>query len=206
MMTIRSARQSTLRVLRAKNMVMISTALTYYEHDHGSLPPAHTVDRQGRPLHSWRVLILPYLGQEELYSLIKLDEPWDSPSNRRLLHRMPEYYGYPSEADGDDRTETCCLAVVGPHEPWGIKGRNLSDFGDPRTIMVIQIPTSDTPWMEPRDLTPEQALDALRRRNDGGCGSDRSTAIEYLTIGGEVRTLDANSREESLRRLLPNGL
>ena len=56
-----------------------------YEAQHGCFPPAYSVDKDGRPLHSWRVLLLPYLDEEELYKQLRLDEPWDSPHNKAVF-------------------------------------------------------------------------------------------------------------------------
>jgi hypothetical protein len=50
----------------------------------------------GTPLLSWRVLVLPYLGQEELFAQFRLTEPWDSDHNVRLLDRMPSTYAPPA--------------------------------------------------------------------------------------------------------------
>ena len=70
-----------------------------YHDTHGTLPPAAVRDRNGRPLLSWRVLILPYLEQQALFDEFKLDEPWDSPHNVHLLKKMPlifrPYRDYP---------------------------------------------------------------------------------------------------------------
>ena len=63
-------------------------------------PPAYTTSKDGKPLLSWRVLILPYLEQEALYKEFHLDEPWDSPHNRTLIARMPAVYRCPMEVDG----------------------------------------------------------------------------------------------------------
>ena len=54
----------------------IHLALANYESYHGTLPPAYVVDARGRPLYSWRVLILPFLSRESLYADFRLDEPW----------------------------------------------------------------------------------------------------------------------------------
>src|SRR5262249_23646846 len=67
-------------------------AMLNYESAHGSLPPAAVCGRDGRPLLSWRVLILPYLDQADRYKQFKLDESWDSPHNFALLGRMPRTY------------------------------------------------------------------------------------------------------------------
>jgi hypothetical protein len=86
----------------------IAIALHCYIDAHdGRLPPAFLCDREGRPLLSWRVLILPYLNEQALYDEFHLDEPWDSPHNLALLPRLPQAYVPPS-----------CLPVkprIGPH-------------------------------------------------------------------------------------------
>jgi len=66
-----------------------------YESTHGQMPPAVVYGSDGQALHSWRVLILPYIEQGELYRQFKLDEPWDSPHNIQLLPKMPRVYGPP---------------------------------------------------------------------------------------------------------------
>lgn len=73
----------------------LAGALLAYQVDRGSLPPAYTVDALGNPLHSWRVLILPYLGEKELYARFALDEPWDSETNAPLGDVAPEVFRCP---------------------------------------------------------------------------------------------------------------
>ena len=78
----------------------ITTALYAYRTEHGTLPPAFTVDENGKPLQSWRVLILPYLGDDAkaLYEKIRLDEPWDSEYNSAFHAQLPDVYRCPSAA------------------------------------------------------------------------------------------------------------
>lgn len=112
-------------------MQKITVAMRLYacEHD-GKLPPTFTVDSEGKPLHSWRVLLLPYLGYDEIYRRIRLDEPWDSPHNARLHAENISDYRCPSAegkngllADG----EASYSVVVGPDtlfSPDGGEGRH----------------------------------------------------------------------------------
>ncbi len=67
-----------------------------YESAFGTLPPAATFDKEGTPLLSWRVLLLPYLERGELYNQFHLDEAWDSPHNRPLADKMPRVFQCPS--------------------------------------------------------------------------------------------------------------
>ena len=66
----------------ASKLQNIRVALRMYQNDYGTLPPAVVYDSQGRPAHSWRVLILPYLGRTDLYRRYWFSEPWDSERNR----------------------------------------------------------------------------------------------------------------------------
>jgi hypothetical protein len=74
------------------NLKQISLALVNYADTYQRLPPAVVYDRDGKPLYSWRVLILPFVEEDQLYRQFHLDEPWDSPNNRPLLARMPKVY------------------------------------------------------------------------------------------------------------------
>jgi hypothetical protein len=74
------------------NLKTLGLAMGWYVHVHdGRFPPA-AIYKEGEPLLSWRVVLLPFLGQKVLYERFRLDEPWDSPSNRALLEEMPAIY------------------------------------------------------------------------------------------------------------------
>ncbi len=74
---------------------LIGDGVTAYRKKHNAMPPAYLADKKGKPLLSWRVAILPYLGHERLYKRFHLDEPWDSLHNRELVSLMPEVYQNP---------------------------------------------------------------------------------------------------------------
>src|SRR2546421_12689862 len=68
-----------------------------YHDTHKHFPPAALRGKEGKPLLSWRVLLLPYLEQDSLYKEFHLDEPWDSEHNKKLLARMPKLFAGPDE-------------------------------------------------------------------------------------------------------------
>src|SRR5688572_25637350 len=70
----------------------IGVALHDYRDTYGKWPPAVVTDKAGKPLYSWRVALLPFLEQQELHKRFKLDEPWDSPANQKLLTETPRCY------------------------------------------------------------------------------------------------------------------
>ncbi len=95
------------------NESQLALALLNYDSEHGHLPPPYTVDENGKPLHSWRTLLLPYLEYNELFSKIRFDEPWDSPHNSQF-HSLPmPIFQCPSVKNNQDRTVTHYDVVVG---------------------------------------------------------------------------------------------
>jgi hypothetical protein len=137
----------------ASNLKQIGFALRNYAEDNGSLPPAYVRDKAGRPILSWRVLILPYLGREDLYRQVKLDEAWDSPSNLRLARQIPHVYQCPAQKAVKEG-ETSYLAVVGAQTAWpGHQGRRLPPLTRvPGKILVVEATGYEVSWMEPRDM------------------------------------------------------
>ena len=78
------------------NMRQLLLACHNYAAMRNSIPAAYSMDPQGKPLLSWRVHVLPYLEEQALYDQFKLDEPWDSPHNRKLIEKMPKVFENPS--------------------------------------------------------------------------------------------------------------
>ena len=124
-----SARGAAARMQCVNNMKQIAIAFSNYHDKYGTFPPAYTVDEGGRPLHSWRVLVLPYLENKELYEKIRLDEPWDSEHNRQFHSAAPKFFHCPSCDPRYRRNRTpprflpapgaCHYSVVVGSEPFG---------------------------------------------------------------------------------------
>ncbi|MBL6707098.1 MAG: DUF1559 domain-containing protein, partial [Planctomycetaceae bacterium] len=94
------------------NLTRIAIALHRYHELHGHLPPATILGKDGKggPPHSWRVELLPLLGDQELYDQYHFDEPWESEHNKGLLAKMPDVYRSP--LDKADSVNTSCFGVV----------------------------------------------------------------------------------------------
>jgi hypothetical protein len=88
------------------NLRQIALAMHNYNDTYKRLPPVVVYDKQGRPLYSWRVLLLPFLEQDHLYKQFKLDEPWDSPNNRRLASTVVPAYASPVSGKTRDPADT----------------------------------------------------------------------------------------------------
>ena len=103
---VQSAREAARRAQCVNNLKQIGLAMHNYQSANNAFPRPAITDKQGKALLSWRIAILPYIEQQELYNKFKLDEPWDSPHNKALLKEMPSTYVCPSRAAGEPFTTT----------------------------------------------------------------------------------------------------
>jgi serine/threonine protein kinase len=134
----------------------------YYEANSHFPGPSTRQTTPGKPLPgkspglSWRVAILPYLGEEELYKQFRFDEPWDSPHNRPLLARMPRVFETPGGPPRVPPGHTFYQGIVGPgaffdpQKPSGIRKPDIADASS--TFMVVEA-DRPVPWTKPDDLT-----------------------------------------------------
>jgi hypothetical protein len=170
-----------------------------YSEQHGRLPPAVVYGEDGEPLHSWRVLLLPYIDQQELYEEFKLDEPWDSPHNLALLPRMPATYALPPRQAAKLKLQPyhpICHVFHGPHAAFeGKQGlRWPGDFwdGTSQTILIIEA-GQPVPWTKPEDLPydPDKPLPDL--------SAPFKDIIRVAMADGSVRVIHRNLNEKVLR-------
>jgi Protein of unknown function (DUF1559) len=168
-----------------------------YHDTHGRLPPAVVYSEDGTPLYSWRVLILPFIEQQALYDQFKLDEPWDSPNNIRLLEKMPSTFAPPrGKANKTPRYHTVCHVFVGPGAAFeGREGFRLKDFldGTSNTILIVEA-GEPTPWTKPDELIydPNGPLPELKCPfKDGFRAAMADGSARFLSKGISERSLRA---------------
>ena len=175
-----------------KRLKFIGLALSQYEDVHGCLPPAYIADESGKPMHSWRVLILPYLCEDKVYQKYNFDEPWDGPNNRRLHDMIPVYYHCPADTSGRE-TDTSYAVVVGPNTMFpGEESVTLSDAtdGSRATAVVVEVKNSGIHWMEPRDLHVVQMAPTVDPSAGQGISSGHPGVVHFLFGDAMIRSLD----------------
>jgi hypothetical protein len=188
----------TLAALRRKsqeNLKQIGLGLHNYHDAHNRFPAPAIYGKDGKPLLSWRVVLLPYLEEDKLYKEFKLDEPWDSEHNKKLLARIPRVYA-PLRVKTDVAGGTFYQAIVGMDagfEP-GKQLRIGPDYpdGTSNTILVVEA-GSAVPWTKPEDLpfVADQALPKFGGLFDGH--------FHALTADGFVRLISRKFDEKQLR-------
>lgn len=134
--------------------------LSMYHDHHGHFPPAYIVGPDGKPWHSWRVLILPYINHNDIYEQYRFDEPWNGPNNRLLADKINlKIFQCPGRADYGKTLHTNIVAIVGNETAFpGASSSKLSDFRDSgrHTILLAEYGNADIHWMEPRDLNADE--------------------------------------------------
>jgi hypothetical protein len=197
-----------------------------YLSSRGTFPPAAILDEDGRSMHSWRVLLLPYLPQNVFYDQYELNEPWNGPNNQRLLQ---EYVGEPKFEDEEayDITHVRWFYQCDPCAPWPLDGFGTSivmvvDPNQPpvrvterfpsskidnrwqaqvyagEDLMFVGIEESDIHWMEPRDLSLREVHIQCDEAGKPTSSRPRITASVVMDANGEFQFFD---EEETLERL-----
>ena len=213
---VQSARQAAMRSQSTNNLKMIGIACQNH-HDVFRRFPTSTYDKDGKPLLSWRVHILPFVEAQALYQQFHLDEPWDSDHNKKLIAQMPAVYRNPNFVDAE---RTVYLAATGPQAifPEGkvddgdqavafrknnvnvafarkTSFQNITD-GTSNTIMVVEAdPAEAMVWTRPDDLPfdPQQPM--------AGLGGLQKTGFNTLFCDGSVHFIASTIDPEVLRCL-----
>ncbi len=197
-----SAREAAVRNQCTNNEKQIILAMHNYHDAHNAFPPAFSRSKDGKPLLSWRVLILPYLEQKALYDQFHLDEAWDSPHNRALISKMPEVFHCPAEkaalvAEGKTRY----LAARGAGTILrGAEPVSIRDITDGTSNTIVGIDAGDdhaVVWTKPDDweFDPEPGIESIFRSHTPG-------GINAMFADGSVRYLPATIAPAVLRALL----
>jgi hypothetical protein len=169
------------------NLKQISLGLLNYESARRTYPPRAIFDKQGKPLLSWRVAILPYLEEDTLYREFRLDEPWDSEHNKKLIGQMPAIYGNPNIALPGKTT------YLAPADTDAIlandKGTRVRDIvdGTSNTILLLEVDADRAvEWTRPDDYE----VDA--KQPLAGLGHLRAAGVFMAGFAdGSVRTISA---------------
>ena len=152
---ISPCREAARRVRCCNNLKQIYAAMSGYIAKYGCYPPAYAVDKQGRPMHSWRVLLLEFL-DPDLYAQYDFNEPWNSSKNMMVAKKMENHGPYYCPSDFDrGQCDTSYVMLVGANAisdgPNARKSKEITD--DPHTtIIVVEMSHSGIYWTEPRDL------------------------------------------------------
>lgn len=194
---VQKTRVAAKRTIGQNNLKQIGLAMHNYHDTYRHFPPQALADKNGKPLLSWRVAILPFIEQDNLYRQFKLDEPWDSEHNKKLLEQMPKIYA-PVNVKGAEKSKTYYQGFAGKgsfFEP----GEKISFVdipdGTSNTIMIVEA-GDPVPWTKPEDLPfdPDKPLPKL--------GAEFSDIFNAAFCDGSVHAIHKNIDDKTLRALI----
>ena len=168
---VQSVRAAARRTTSLNNLRQIGLACLNYESANMHFPTQANYDDDGKPLLSWRVHILPYIEQNNLYEQFHLDEPWDSDHNKKLIAKMPA--AYESPAVSLDEGKTVYLGIAGEGAIFSEEeiGFEAITDGSSNTALIVEVnPEMAVEWTKPQDyeLNPEDPLEGLGNVHAGG--------------------------------------
>jgi hypothetical protein len=200
----RTAGDAARRMQCSNQLKHIGLALQNYHDEHGAFPPAYIADAEGRPMHSWRVLILPFMEKTSLYDQYNFDEPWNGLNNSNLHKEKVGVFCCPSRSTQHEN-ETSYVAVVGHGTAWpGEASTRFADLPDgaANTILVVEVAKSGIHWMEPRDLDFSHIPMAVNQKGSQGISSDHPNVALVVFADGHTTALTSNTPAQIIRRLL----
>ena len=192
--TARSAAQGT---QGRNNMKQLGLAMHNFHDVYLRFPNAASKGSNGKGRLSWRVHILPYLDEWELYQQFNLEEPWDSPHNRPLVDQMPDVYA--SSYGGTEPGKTTYMVPVSTGTAFADqKGRRIRDItdGTSNTIMMIEVEASRAAyWTEPADysVNTSNPFEGLARQN--------GSIIPILFCDGSIQPISAELDSQTANHL-----
>jgi RNA polymerase sigma factor (sigma-70 family) len=200
---IEKVREAAARTVSANNLKQIGVAMHIYHETNKRLPLHAIYSKDGKtPLLSWRVAILPYIEELALYKEFKLDEPWDSEHNKKLIAKMPKIY-QPAVQGKPGPGQTYYQVFTGPDTVFdGTKQLRLADIGDGTSNTLLAIEAKEPViWTKPADLTLPKEKN--RMPSIGGLFKSGTFA---LLCDGSVNFLPRDLTGEQFRALVtPNG-
>ncbi len=153
---VQKVREAAARMKSSNNIKQISLSFHNYASAYAKLPTSAICDKNGKPLLSWRVTILPFIEQDNLYRKFKLDEPWDSTHNIKLIQQMPAVFAHPTIFKKHEFPSTYYQVFVGkgtifqPNKGLTLEAITAAD-GCSNTIWLAEAEKA-VPWTKPEDI------------------------------------------------------
>jgi prepilin-type processing-associated H-X9-DG protein len=199
------SREAARQVNCINNMKQIGLGLFGYENANKHFPPIYTCDKEGKPLRSWLVEILPYMEYDSIYNRLNKEEPWNSPLNAQILpHAISEYICPSANRDVKDCSSNY-MAITGPGTIWKADGtKKISDLanGSSNSIVAVEVVDSGKHWAEPLALTVDEVLENMKTGKGVRISCGHTNVVNVLFADGTVRRLFSDMPLSLWRKIL----
>jgi prepilin-type processing-associated H-X9-DG protein len=190
----------------ANNMKQLGLALHNYHDAYKHFPAIIARDKNGNPLYSWLVTILPHMEYDTIYNQVNKDEPWDSPHNAQILGQLRICeFDCPSAGKEAKDFSASYVAIIGPGTIRRSDGPvSIKDLpnGSSRSVMAVECINSDKHWAEPYILTAEEVLERMKTGKGMRICTAHHNYINVLFADGGVRGLQTDMPISLWRKLL----
>jgi hypothetical protein len=188
------------RTQSLQGLRQLGVAMHSYHEVYRHFPPPAIYSKDGKPLLSWRVALLPYVEQEQLFGQFHLDEPWDSEHNKKLLALMPKLYAAPPGREPKEPYHTYLQVFVGKEAAFKADPSarmSFADFkdGTSNTLLIVEA-GEPVPWTKPADLAFD--LEGPLPKLEGPF----KDGFNAVFADGGVSFLRRSLKEETLRALI----
>jgi hypothetical protein len=197
---LQKMRGAAARNVASNNLKQLGLALHDYHDANGRFPAVASFDKKNKPLLSWRVHLLPYINQGNLYKEFHLDEPWDSEHNKKLIEMMPKVFANPANPKLAADYKTTYLAPVHSTAIFtgDLQGSRMVDISDGTSSTALLVDVDDTDaviWTKPDDLKLDikEPTKSLSKRVDD--------SYLFLFADGSVHFISKKIDKEMLNAL-----
>lgn len=215
----RAASREQQRRACVRNLHCIAMACSGYHDTQKAFPPAITCDEHGNPMHSWRVLIAPYLEQFGFFDAYDLRQPWNGPDNRLLGDETPDtffgtdgsphqcvyvapYLRCPAAPQSRDPMLTNYVMLIDDRNgPPNQSNGTTPEAGSASSIVILEIADTDIHWMEPRDVRFSE-LSSWMNHTKRNRLPGRHAGVCVIRADGSIEVPDGPVTVERLEELL----
>jgi prepilin-type processing-associated H-X9-DG protein len=200
-----AAREAARRAVCTDNLKRIGQAMHQYHDTYKCFPAAVLTDEAGNPMRSWRIALLPFLENSTVCDQYDFNEPWDSPGNQVCDCVRPQAFACPSDIQAGP-FDTSYVMIVGEGTAGGVPNEKLcmADIRDgvSCTIFAIEVTGSGIPWLEPRDITMDEAIAYIANPAAHKLPHAHPGGVNVLTFDGSVHFLASATDPEVLKALM----
>ena len=222
---IAKARAAARRAASSNHLKQLALAFHIYHDAYNAFPPAAVIGPNGKPWHSWRVLVLPFIEELDLYKQYDFSQPWDSPKNLAVAEKMPAVFRDPAR-EGPPDTFADYAAITGEaaiFQPGVVTMKSADDFpacltagkkvgfasvtdGTSNTILFATLdPARKIPWTKPEDIILDDAFPGIGEPAGIGAihpveGGHHTALVAFAD--GSVQTLPDSIDADTLRPFL----
>lgn len=196
---ISDTRRDAFRMQTMNDLKQLALAFHNYADSHKKFPTQAIYSKDGKPLLSWRVALLPYLDYAELYDKFHLDEPWDSPHNKKLIPQMPPIFEPRQDAAADEIGRTSYVAPIGEKSLFSFKKtlffKDVVDGTSATMLFMVAPKDKHVIWTKPDDLPVDYS------KTEASVFGDRKE-LPFCMLDGSAHIWTRIGSDDNLRRLI----